>query len=152
MRKQSTWRHSPAATAMAAAITEPPGPGRSPPPLIHVGWMRSASSMAVTPPSLMPPPLMPGYVDRPSMSSIVSPASAIAGQAGVDGQRERVDHQPPAEGGAADAAEDGLVLEALVAEGCAGERPHRFRDPVDRIDRARQLEERQPHVLLLEEL
>ena len=63
---------------MAAAMTEPPGPGRSPPPLIHVGWIRNASSMALTPPSLMPPPLIPGYVDRPSMSSMVSPASAIA--------------------------------------------------------------------------
>ena len=50
-------------------------------------------------------------------------------QAGVDGQRERVDHQPPAEGGAADAAEDGPVLEALVAERRAGERPHRLRRP-----------------------
>ena len=56
-------------------------------------------------------------------------------QAGVDGQRERVDHQPPAEGGTADAAEDGPVLEALVAEGGAGQRPHRFGDPVHRVDR-----------------
>src|ERR1700689_837515 len=37
VRKQSTWRQSPEATAMAAAMTAPPGPGRSPPPLIQVG-------------------------------------------------------------------------------------------------------------------
>src|SRR3954468_19000264 len=54
VRKHSTWRHSPLATASMAAITDPPGPGRSPPPLVHVGWIRSASSTAVTPPSLMP--------------------------------------------------------------------------------------------------
>ena len=50
----------PLATAIIAAMTAPPGPGMSPPPLIHVGWMRSASSTAVTPPSLMPIPAAPG--------------------------------------------------------------------------------------------
>ncbi len=45
---------------MAAAITAPPGPGRSPPPLIQVGWIRKASSMALAPPSLIPAPLAPG--------------------------------------------------------------------------------------------
>ena len=59
VRKQSTWRQRPAATAMAAAMTDPPGPGRSSPPLCQVGWMRSASSISGGPPSLMPPP------DRP---------------------------------------------------------------------------------------
>ena len=37
VRKHSTCRHSPEATASMAAMTEPPGPGRSPPPLVHVG-------------------------------------------------------------------------------------------------------------------
>src|SRR5580658_1749139 len=60
VRKHSTWRQSPEATAMAAAMTEPPGPGRSPPPLIQVGWIRNASSIALAPPSLIPPPLIPG--------------------------------------------------------------------------------------------
>ena len=60
VRKHSTWRHSPLATASIAAMTEPPGPGSSPPPLIHVGCSRSASSTAVTPPSLMPMPPAPG--------------------------------------------------------------------------------------------
>ena len=45
---------------MAAAMTEPPGPGRSMPPLCQVGWMRSASSIAVTPPSVIPAPSPPG--------------------------------------------------------------------------------------------
>ena len=49
------WRRSPT----------PPGPGRSPPPLIHVGWRRSASSTAVTPPSLMPMPAGAGVGRQP---------------------------------------------------------------------------------------
>src|SRR3954464_13562608 len=65
VRKQRTWRHRPAATARIAAMTDPPGPGMSAPPLIHVGWIRSASSTAVMPPSLMPPGENPGYVDSP---------------------------------------------------------------------------------------
>src|SRR3954468_15833972 len=76
VRKHRTCRHSPLATASIAAITEPPGPGSSPPPFVHVGRMRSASSTAVVPPSLMPIADMPGYVDSPSMSSRVRPASA----------------------------------------------------------------------------
>src|SRR5262245_18759658 len=60
VRNTSTCRHRPEATASMVAMTEPPGPGRSPPPLIHVGWSRSASSTAVTPPSLIPMPPAPG--------------------------------------------------------------------------------------------
>ncbi len=60
VRKHSTWRHSPEATASMAATTAPPGPGSSPPPLIQVGWRRRASSTAVTPPSLIPIPAGPG--------------------------------------------------------------------------------------------
>src|SRR3954452_11891588 len=60
VRKHRTCRHSPDATASMAAITEPPGPGKSPPPFVHVGWMRRASSTAVTPPSLMPMAPAPG--------------------------------------------------------------------------------------------
>ena len=59
VRKHSTCRHRPLATASIAAITEPPGPGRSPPPLAQVGCSLSASSTAVTPPSLMPIPEKP---------------------------------------------------------------------------------------------
>ncbi len=70
-------------------------------------------------------------------------------EAGVDRQRERIDHEPPTECGAADATEHRLVLEALVTEGGAGERPHRLLDPIDRVQFARQLEERKPDILLL---
>ena len=43
------------------------------------------------------------------------------------------------------------MLEALVAQRGAGERSHRFLDPVDRVELARQLEQGQPDVLLLQE-
>src|SRR5579859_1666018 len=59
VRKHSTWRHSPAATAIIAATTEPAGPNVSGPPLYHVGRRRSVSSSALTPPSEKPPPGAP---------------------------------------------------------------------------------------------
>ena len=91
VRKHSTWRHSPLATASIAAITEPPGPGSSPPPLIHVGCRRSASSTAVTPPSLMPMPRRPGVGGQPV--DVVEREAGVGdgGEAGVDGERQRVD-------------------------------------------------------------
>ena len=60
VRKHSTWRAMPVATAIIAAITEPPGPNVSMPPLIHVGRSPSAPSSAVTPPSPMPAMSSPG--------------------------------------------------------------------------------------------
>ena len=71
-----------------------------------------------------------------------SPASATAARQASTASDERVDHEAPAERGPADAAEDGPVLEALVASGARGVGPHRFGDPVDRVDAPRQLEER----------
>ena len=55
-------------------------------------------------------------------------------EAGVDGQRQRVDHQPPPEGRSADAREHGPVLEAVVAR-AAGRGAGRvgLGDRVDRI-------------------
>ena len=50
----------PVATAIIAAITEPPGPKVSMPPLIHVGRSPSAPSSALTPPSPMPAMSRPG--------------------------------------------------------------------------------------------
>ena len=79
VRKHSTCRASPPATASIAAISDPPGPNVSMPPLYQVGRMPSAASSAVTPPSPKPARTAPpGYVDSPSMSAIVSPASATA--------------------------------------------------------------------------
>ena len=52
MRKHTTWRTRPAATAIMAAITDPAGPKVSPPPLYQVGRRPRASSRALTPPSL----------------------------------------------------------------------------------------------------
>ena len=54
------------------------------------------------------------------MSSSVSPASATAAEAGVDGQRQRVDHEPAPDRRPPDAAEHGAVLEALAGHGERG--------------------------------
>ena len=142
VRKHSTWRQRPDGHRHGGGDDRAARPGRSPPPLIQVGWMRSASSMALAPPSLMPPPLEPG-IGRQAVDVLErEPGVGDRLEAGVDGERERVDHEPPADRRPTDAAEDGPVLEALVAERGAGDRPHRFGDPVDRVDRPRQLEER----------
>ncbi len=50
------------------------------------------------------------------MSSGVSPASAMAARQASTVERERVDHEAPADARPPDAAEDGSVLEALVAQ------------------------------------
>ena len=60
VRKHSTCRAMPVATAIIAAITDPPGPKVSMPPLNQVGRMPSAPSSAVTPPSPMPTASMAG--------------------------------------------------------------------------------------------
>ena len=57
-------------------------------------------------------------------------------EAGVDGQREGVDHEAPAELRPADPAEHGAVLEALGADRWPRRRAHRGGHPVDR-DRSR---------------
>ena len=64
-------------------MTDPAGPNVSLPPLYQVGRIPSASSSALMPPSEKPPVPAPpgeppGYVESPSMSSRVSPASATA--------------------------------------------------------------------------
>ena len=60
VRKHNTCLARPVATAVIAAITEPPGPKVSMPPLIHVGRSPSAPSSALTPPSPMPMMSSPG--------------------------------------------------------------------------------------------
>ena len=49
--------------------------------------------MAVAPPSLIPMPAAPGYVDKPVDVVERQPGVGDRRHAGVDGQRERVDHQ-----------------------------------------------------------
>ena len=70
-------------------------------------------------------------------------------EAGVDGQREGIDHEPPPDLRPPDAAEDGAMLEALAAEGRAGDGTLRWRDAVDRVDGSGRLEQGQPDVLVL---
>ena len=67
-------------------------------------------------------------------------------EAGVDGERQRIAHQPAADVGSADPRDDRLVLVAVVGEREPHGRPCRFDDPVDRIGLAGQLEQRDPHV------
>ena len=135
---------------MAAAMTDPPGPGRSRPPLCQVGWMRSASSISGGPPSLMPTAGQAAGIGREPVDVLEGEAGVGHRlEAGVDGQREGVDHEAPAELGPADPAEDGAVLEALRADRWPRRPAHRGGHPVDGIDRAGGLEERQPDVLAL---
>ncbi len=132
-------------------MTDPPGPGRSPPPLIQVGWIRKRLFDGADATFAHAAAAHPGVRRQPVDVVDRQPGVGNGGEAGVHGQRERIDHEAPAEGGATDAAEHGPVLEALVAQRGAGERAHRLRHPVDGVHRSRQLEQGQPHVLLLEE-
>ena len=58
-------------------------------------------------------------------------------EAGVDGERQRVAHQPAAEVGTADPRDHRLVLVAVVGQREPHGRPCRFDDPVDRIESRR---------------
>src|SRR5215813_7500960 len=79
-RKQSTWLASPDATARHAFTTEPSWPDVSRPLPYQPQLRRSASITSYAPAPLKPAGVAigPGYVDRPSMSAVVSPASSIA--------------------------------------------------------------------------
>src|SRR3954453_7713339 len=54
VRKHSTCRHRPLATASIAVMTDPSWPDVSSVPLGQVGWIRNASSTAGMPPSEKP--------------------------------------------------------------------------------------------------
>ncbi len=132
-----------------AAITDPPGPGRSPPPLIQVGWIRSASSTASDSPLAHPEPDGAG-VGREPVDVLEFQAGIGNGcEAGVDRQRERIHHQAPSEPRAPDPRQDAPVLEALFVDRRARARADRLSDPVDRVDRTGRLEQRDPDVLLV---
>ena len=95
--------------------SDPPGPGRSMPPLIQVGWMRSASSIAVT--AFGHTQAASARIGREAVDVLErEPGVGDRLEAGVDRQRQGVDHEAPAEARPADAAEDGPMLEALVPE------------------------------------
>ena len=70
-------------------------------------------------------------------------------QAGIDRQRERVDHEPPADGRAPHAAEHGPVLEAIGVQRRPGHRSLRRSDRIGDVRSTGRLEEWQPHVLAL---
>ncbi len=60
VRKHTTWRASPQATAMAALMTDPSWPGDSMPPANQLRFRRSASCNSVT-----PTPEKPGGLSMP---------------------------------------------------------------------------------------
>ena len=131
-------------------MTAPPGPGRSPPPLVQVGWIRSASSTAVTPPSLMPGAGHRARVRRQPVDVVQGEAGVgDCGQAGVHGQRQRVDHEPATHAGAADAGQHRLVLEAVAGRRGAGHEGLRRLDRVRPVRLTRGREQRKPDVPLL---
>src|SRR5919198_3769962 len=80
LRKHTTCVASPVATAAHALITDPSCPEVSRPLLYQPTDRRSASSTSYAPAPEKPGgvPIGPGYVDSPSMSATVSPASSIA--------------------------------------------------------------------------
>src|SRR6185312_8013592 len=79
-RKHNTWFARPDATARHALITEPSWPDVSMPLPYQPQLRRSASITLYAPAPLKPfgVPIGPGYVDSPSMSATVRPASSIA--------------------------------------------------------------------------
>jgi len=83
VRKHSTWFASPADTAAQALMTAPSCPEDSIPPLNQVSESPSASSTSQHPTPENPGEgeNAPGQVETPSMSAVVSPASAIASSA-----------------------------------------------------------------------
>ncbi len=159
VRKQRTWRHSPAATASIAATTAPPWPGD-----LH-------------------PAVEPGRADAQRLLqrgdaalgvAAVDPAARVGGEpvdvgqleagvgdrreARVDGQRERVAHEAPADLRHPDARERDLLLELVASTHWAGHRPRRLQRRVV-VDRQRgrgrcarggivreRLEQGEPHV------
>ena len=108
VRKHSTWRAMPVAMAIMAAITEPPGPKVSMPPLIHVG-RRPERALQRGHPALAHARDVESRVSGQPVD-VVERQSGVGdrGFARVDGQRQRRHHQPAAEPGHADAG-DGRV-------------------------------------------
>src|SRR5262245_29185565 len=132
VRKHRTWRASPVVTAMAALTTEPSCPGDSMPPMYQSRSRRSASCSSVTPTPLNPGgvSMAPGYVAMPSMSAVVSPASAMASRQAsrVRSSPERYRRRPTS---------DWPMPDTTASRRCL------------LIGRRRELEERQPDVVVL---
>src|ERR1700722_4302223 len=133
VRKQSTWRQSPEATAMAAGVTRPPRPGRAPPPVAPGRVDAEGFFNGARPPLAHPPSGGPGI--RRQAVDVVEGQPGIGDrlEAGIDGKCERVDHEATAERGAADTTQHRLVFEPLLTEGGPGERPPRLLDSIDRV-------------------
>ena len=83
------------------------------------------------------------------MSARVRPASRDRLHARVDGERERIHHQPASDRRATDAGEHDPVLEPFAAGGRPHGRALRLGDPLRAVGPAGRLEQRNPDVLLL---
>ena len=67
-------------------------------------------------------------------------------EARVDGQRERIDHEPPADRRTADARQHRPMLEAIVGDGRSRGRALRFGHQFRRVGGTGRFEQRKPHV------
>src|SRR4029079_13063179 len=98
LRKHSTCLANPNATAIAPSTTAPSWPGRSRPPLHHPSSSRSASKTSIAPAPVNPGgwPVVPGYVEMPSMSAVVRPAPSIAARhaSSVSSSGSRLSRRP----------------------------------------------------------
>ena len=152
VRKHSTCRHRPAATASIASTIEPAVPASPWPPLIHVGRTRrrvldrgDAALRVARSRRHRRPGRSPGRRCRPRQ-----PGVGDRLHAGLDGERQRIAHQPPPDLRHADARDRHLVLELLGRHHrpgvpdrlvLGGQRP--------RLGIAGGPEQREPHVVLL---
>ena len=112
VRKHTTWRHSPAATASIAATSEPTAPGVSVPPLCHVGRIPSADSDRGHPAFAIAALGSRRRVRRQAVDVVHCQSGVGNGGAdGLDGQRQRRDHQLAPDLRHADARNGDLVFE-----------------------------------------
>ena len=130
VRKHRTCRQRPEDTASMAATTAPPGPGQVA-PAVDPGGVEAQGLFRPRSPRPRSSPCRParGRSRGRRCRRGSRPASATALEAGVDGQRQRVDHEASTQGRAADPRQDGPVLEPVGAERGAGGEGARDRRP-----------------------
>ena len=128
-------------------MTDPPGPGQVA-AAVDPGRLEAQGLLDGGHPALAHPHGGGPGVGRQAVDVVQGePGVLDRGEAGVHGQRQRVPHQAPADGRAADPRQHGPVLEAVGRHGGPRRRPLRLGDGVGGIVPAGRLEEGEPHVL-----